>query len=279
MKPATCFAPSRFLRLLRAQWAEQRRAYGLFLLVVFATQALLMLIMLAMEHGRAGQTGTQAFFFWLGLLVSGMVFASQYFAALRRPESALLLLTRPASTCEKWLLAALTVLVAYPLAYTLCITLVNAAAGAVGYQWDLARATELLPEGITHSALPEPRDYALFVPFATYQDSSLQAPASQWAWLLVLAGLSGFAVLGSIYFRKLAGLKTAVVCFVVFLLTVLLSSTLGFHLEHLAWWLVLSGEASAPSLLWWLVNALFWLGVPALLWLCALLALRERDLA
>ena len=45
MKPATtAFQTARFLRLLRAHWAEQRRSYALFWLIVAALHVLLMVI-------------------------------------------------------------------------------------------------------------------------------------------------------------------------------------------------------------------------------------------
>lgn len=278
MKPPVAhFRGARFLRLLQAQWAEQRRVWGLFLLVAIAVYALLMLILLATDHGRSGRTSVQAVMLWSGLMVSGTVFASQYLSALRRPESALLLLTRPASVLEKWLLAVLTIAVAYPVAYLLAGTLINLAVSALGYMWEMAYYHTRLADGASPD-LPDRLEYALFIPFKTYANPDLLRPAAQLSWLLAHVGFSGLALLGSIYFRRIAGIKTGVVVFVIFLLTLLLGTTVGFRMEHLGWWVASPSTESLPAL-FWLINSLFWLLTPALLWLCALLALRERDLA
>ena len=280
--PTTFFSASRFVRLARSHWAEQRRGYGLFLLVVAALYALMLLIFMAMDHGRAAKTGFQSVSFYACLLFSGAVFASLYFAALRRPESALLLLMRPATTTEKWALAAVFVLLAYPVAYGLAITAIHAVASVVGYQWDLAYVANLTIAGHQPSTLPDPADYTLFVPFIAYakEHSAIQRNA-QWAWLQIYVGLTGLALRGSIFCRKVAGLKTAVLAFVVFLLTLLWGSLFSFRPDLLAWWeldKLPERTSSAAMPLVWSANGLFWLAVPCLLWLCALLALQERDL-
>ena len=283
MNPSTtCFSPSRFAQLARSHWAEQRRGYALFLLVVTALYALLMLIFMAMNHGKAGQTDFQSGSFYACLVFSGAVFAGLYFSALRRAESALLLLTRPATTTEKWALAAFFVLLAYPLAYAVAITAVNAIASVVGYQWELAYFATLTPNGSWRPTPPSRADYALFLPLLTYaKNTDVIARAAQLAWLLIYSGFTGLALLGSVYFRKVAGLKTAVVALVVFLLTLLWGSIFRFRLQMLGWWeleKMLERTDAATMPLVWVANGLFWLAVPCMLWLCAWLALQERDL-
>lgn len=270
MKPATtAFQWSRFKRLLRAQWAEQGRSYGRFWLVVAAVHALLMFILLITSSGWVGKTHTQAFVFWLGLFTSGVIFAGLYFSALRRPESALLLLTRPATALEKWLLAAFFTLVVWPLAYSTSATLINALSSTLGYQYSISLSK---PED-----LPQTEDFALFIPLL---QNSKELLLSHIAWLIAYGGLMGYVLFGSVYFKKNAGIKTGVLAFVIFLLTIFINAMIPIgrlHLEFLAWWK--PGNANDHFMLSkWLANFLFWWVVPALMWLCALLALREKDL-
>lgn len=274
MKPAsTPFQLARFKRLLRAHWVEQRRSYSRFWLVVAAIHALVMLISLVVSDGMAGGTSSQALFFWLGLFASGVIFASLYFSALRRPESTLLLLTRPATALEKWLSAVLFVLLAWPLAYALSATIINGLACHIGYFWSMT--LHFSPMARTP---PSTEKYALFIPFFPGSKEQL---FSQIALLLLYADLSGYALFGSIFFRKHAGIKTGALAFVLFLLTSCVTTItpreVNLNPESLAWWK--SASVAAPFLFrTWLANILFWLVLPALIWLCALLALREKDL-
>ena len=271
MKPATTFFQlARFKRLLRAHWAEQRHSYGRFWLVVAAIHGLVMLISLIVSVGSAGHTSSQAFFFWLGLFASGIIFSGLYFSALRRPESTLLLLTRPATALEKWLSAALFILLAWPLAYTASATLINTVISTLSYQYSVSTSK---PEN-----WPKAEDFALFIPLL---QNSKELLLSHIAWLIAYCGLMGYVLFGSVYFKKHAGIKTGILAFVIFLLTIFISSmastAASINPEFLAWW---KPDRMSHLLLFrkWLANTLFWCVLPALMWVCALLALREKDL-
>ena len=269
MKPATtAFQTARFLRLLRAHWAEQRRSYALFWLIVAALHVLLMVILLTVSHGKGGQTEVQNVVFWCGLIASGAVFAGLYFSALKKTGAALVLLTRPATTLEKWLLAALFTLLVWPLAYALSATIINLFAGMIGYQWHAIynAANEYSP--------PDRLEYSLFVPFSTLPHMAV---------FLFYIGATGFVMLGNLYFKKNSAIKTAVAAFVLFLLTFLLFyiyHEMGYSLEldALAWWEPVAEPTIASTRRAW-ANILFWLATPTLVWICAFLALREKDLA
>ena len=279
--PITCFNPRRFARLASAHWAEQRRNYSLLLLAVLAVYALLLLISLSISNGGVGDTSAQSLFFFAGLMLSGVVFAGLYFSALRRPESALLLLTRPASAFEKWLLALLWVLLLYPLLYTVCTLPINWLASVLGLQWRTEHCPHHLPVvPNSECTLPDPSNYALFLPFINHGQRHIMQPSLQISLMLVFAGVAGLALLGSIWFRRLAMLKTAVIAFVVFLISLFLGSVFNWNMQALAWWSVFEpAPRTDTNALFWLANALFWLATPALLWLCALFALKERELA
>ena len=278
--PITCFNPRRFARLASAHWAEQRRNYSLLLLAVLAVYALLLLISLSISNGGVGDTSAQSLFFFAGLMLSGVVFAGLYFSALRRPESALLLLTRPASAFEKWLLALLWVLLLYPLLYTVCTLPINWLASVLGLQWHTERCLHLQAVSNVACTLPDPQDFKLFLPFIKYEQDNIMQPSLQISLMLLFAGAAGLALLGSIWFRRLAVLKTAVIAFVLFLISLFLAFTFNWSMGGLAGWSVFEpAPRTDTNALYWLANALFWLATPALLWLCALLALKERELA
>lgn len=272
----SCFNLSRFTRLARAHRAENQRSYLLFLVVVVGIYALWQLFMLAMSYGRSGTTNSQAAMFFPGFILSGTIFATQYFSALRRPESSLTLLMRPASTFEKWLLAVVVVLLVYPITYTVIFTAINAVVGELGYRIRLIEINSIIATGVP-KVLPNSEDYATFIPFTQIGGVALA---------LIYTACTALAVLGSVYFRKIAALKMAALCFALFLITLFWLSIFGFKVHYLAWWSwgakdlqKMSQLLSTPEVIFlWLSNILFWLLVPILLWLCALLALRERDL-
>lgn len=272
------FSFSRFMRLLRAHWAERRRSHILFWLVVASVHALLMLILLSARHGRGAQTEEQTIVFWCGLVTSGVVFASLHFAALRKPASALVFLTRPASVFEKWLLAVLFVLFVWPLAYTISAMVINALASTIGYQWHVAYENAMHQHNNVNKL-----DYALFIPFIRYVKGHARLALWHFSILMIYMGLSGFSLLGCIYFKKYSGIKTSVLAFVIFLLTILLSIIIdtitnhNFNFRFLNWWE--NGYAARwYPIRYWISNLLFWLVTPVLVWICALLALHEKDL-
>ena len=117
-------------------------------------------------------------------------------------------------------------------------------------------------------------EFSLFVPFFTSWHIAI---------LLLYAGTTGFVMLGSLYFNKNSTIKTAVAAFVLFLLTFLLFyiyDSIGFRLEldALSWWDSFAGPTITSTRRAW-ANILFWLVTPTLVWICAFLALREKDLA
>lgn len=264
------FDPARFLRLARAQWAEQWRGWAWFLGVCVILHFVALLLMVSGSHGFLElHLDAQRMLYFVGLFLTGPVFAGRYFQALAQRESAGVLLMRPASSFEKWLLALLVVLVAYPLAYSLAFQVLNlpSALYALGLKTAAAPLDPNDP-GATWWSLQE---YGVLWPWTAFAERGTFATTGLW-----LAIFTGFAVLGSLYFRALPFLKTLVVGFVVFLLLVLVVELLdGRPEQFFTWWI-----AEDPPAGW---RAIFlpaaWLLVPGLLWLGALFALRERQVS
>ncbi len=269
------FKLERFIRLARAHCAENLPGDQTFLLTVTGIYGLCVLFIFFIPIRANALINFQAIMFFTGLIPSGIIFASRYFSALRKPESSLTLLMRPASTFEKWLLAVLIILVVYPAAYSIIITSINFILVDLGYILYITIGTKInqTPE------LNNPEQYIrTFIPLSRTRHIAL---------FLIYASCTAVMVLGSIYFKKIATLKTAIIIFVIFLTTLFLVFAFGLNIYYLSWW---SGhshyvlqrfrpEYSTAQITWlWWINIQFWLLVPALLWLCSLVALYERDL-
>jgi hypothetical protein len=267
------FDLSRFLRLARAQWSEQRRAWLWFLgiLVMLHFVALLMNFMVADEIGGSHNFshGGQEGLYFFGLFLTAPVFAGRYFLGMARPESAGVLLMRPASLFEKWLLAAVVVLVAYPLAYSLAFCLLNVPTALYAQAAHEALVAGLPEDHVQHGMLAL-LEFRVFLPWHAFDE-----PALMLVIFLSLATLQGFAVLGSLYFRTMPFIKTMLAAFLLLLLVILVEEVVGSHGSPLfGHW----GDEPLPD---WrsAFLTLAWFGVPGLLWLGCLFALQEREVA
>ncbi|KFN49934.1 hypothetical protein P873_08810 [Arenimonas composti TR7-09 = DSM 18010] len=246
-----------------ATWLEERRTWAWFLGVGVIVHCLLVLALLLPGAGsftlsKASQGGL-----WIaGLVITGTIFAGRYFQAMARRESALLLLTRPATAFEKWLLAVLVVAVAYPLAYTLAFQICNIPAGLIA----ASQAGELMAISGDSYAYLKPEDYGVLRPWQAM-------PAAGWATLVpVVLALQGFALLGSLYFHRWPFIKTLVAGFGLMLVLILIAGV-GGNDTFFAFW----HERDRHGLPAQLVLGGTWLLIPALVWLAALFALQERQ--
>ena len=267
------FDRHRFGRLAAATWSENRRTWGWFFLVGILIHILLLGVFLFVDDGYAafGFDG-QSFVWFSGLFLLAPVFAARYFQAMARRESALVLLMRPASAFEKWLLAVVVIVLLYPLAYVLAFQV----AGLPAYLYGLVAAgaqhadmvADLSPSRRVELDAEFAKDWRYFLPWRA---------ESEWrAMLPMLLALQGFAVLGSLYFRSVPFIKTLVAGFAVLLVLTLATAVLGGEPGlFLGYW---SREARLAP---WqaVVLPAAWFGVPALLWAACLVALREKEVA
>lgn len=264
---STTFSWPRWRRLARAHWAEQRSTYLGHLLVCSLLYIALLLFMLGVSGFAAFQTSMQAALYFGGLFLTGFVFAGRYFSAMARRESALLALMRPASVFEKWALCVVVVAIAYPLAYSLLFLAIS---------WPVQQAAIAVRSALEPQAF-KPEDYALFMPLAKMAARQAMPAAQQTGLLIAVWTLQAFAVAGSLYFGRASLLKTLALGFALFVTTALVASMAGAQGDVLfAWWSsrrFASLDAGIHAL-----NALLWIGLPALLWLQAYLHLQEKEL-
>jgi hypothetical protein len=271
------FELRRFARLARAHWAESWRRYAWFLAAGMLLHGVISIIFFAGGNGyTAFDTKGQTGFYFTGLFVLASIFAGRYFLTMSTRASALLALMRPASVFEKWLLAALTVAVLYPLAYTLAFYLVDApdqwlAYGQAKHQ-ALQQALDLArhPDGIRRVAV-DLDEYRLVFPW-----TGMKGWRDAAGLLLILYSLQGMAVFGSLYFRTVPFIKTGLSCVFLFLACVLLSTAFRSRPDVvLGYW----DHQRSLSTLQEIFYPALWLAFPGLFWLASFLALKEREIS
>ena len=264
---------ARFARLAAATWAENRRQWAWFLGVVGILFVVWFVLLLLGKDGHtAFKTSGQTAFYFAGLFVSASIFASRYFAALSRPGSALVALMRPASVFEKWLLAVLVIVLAYPLAYTVVFVVIDVPTAWVALAKAEAKAAVDALAGNTGGRPFDPDDYRLF-----WRGGDKIDRPYEWVTIpLVLLALQGFALLGSLVFRAAPALKTLLAAFIVLVALIAVDGMFGMDSDGFFefWSNVLRYSGWRPVLV-----GLAWVAIPALLWAGAFVALREREVA
>ncbi len=257
-----------FRRLAAVHRAEHGRSYLWFLGIGIVVHACVWLLVTAGgTNAETYQDDVQAFIFIAGYLLSSLLFAGHYYAALARPESTLTFLMRPASALEKTLLALLVVGVFYPLAYTLAFQVCNVPGAVIG---EAARDALLASKAQANQvAYLKNMAYGPFLPFT--------ANGSPWLELdLFLGGtaLHALVLAGALHFRQMAWLKTLVVLFVLLVLALPLLAIVTDASPGQLFWSA-SKDGPTPPLLAW--KWVLWLGVPLLFWASTYFFLRERE--
>ena len=277
----TTFCPRRFALLARQYVREHGRGWLMTVLVLAVVQALLVMLLLA-TSGSELETGAQAFMYYAGLFFSGYLVAHRLHGAWRSREAALVYLMRPAAPFEKWLLATLAALLAWPLLYSAVFAVVYSVGAQISYGIALHEyQTQLGQHPDLSASPPDAARYALFLPFRTSPkddgDAMLAFYAAQSMLLLIYAGIMGYAAFALTWFRRHAALRALVLLIALGLLTMLCIAIIPS-----GWANVLGHWASlrARPVHWsaHVVMTLFWVGAPALLWLANWRALLERDL-
>lgn len=272
------FDSKRFLRLAAAHWAEQRKSYAWFIGVGIILHIVLLIILFAPEYGfTALKSNGQGVIYLGGLFLLAPIFAARYFQQMAHRQSALLLLMRPASVFEKWLLAVLLVVVAYPLAYTAAFYLCNIPAWMFAHsqaqQFLSEYAQKKVLDGNVNYRLDSLKlsEFRLFFPFSGELKRSDLAELA-----LTLTSLQAFAIFGSLYFRKSPFIKTLAAGFMILLATILVATVFKTNADLLlAYWSSERPMSDFQRVLFPLIL----IAVPLLLWFSTFLALREREVA
>ncbi len=270
---------SRFRRLAAAHWAEQRKAYAWFIGVGMILHIVLLIISLSGKNGFMSlSTDGQAAMYFVGMFSLAPIFAGRYFQQMARRQSALLVLMRPASVFEKWLLAVLVVVLAYPLAYSVAFYSLNIPAWLVAH----AQAQQFFIDEAARIKLAGP-EAGYDLGRLTISSFQLFLPSSRqltWSGILLnivaLSSLQAFAIFGSLYFRSAPFIKTLFAAFLMLLAMILVGTVFEANSELVfGYWhsdRPMSGFQRA-------LFPLLWIAIPLLLWLSTFLALKEREIA
>jgi hypothetical protein len=268
MERTHMFDARRFWKLAVVQWAEYGRSYLWFLGIGIAVH--LCTVLLVTNGGARLFNYTkemQMAVYIAGYLITGSLFALRYFSALSDRDSALTCLMRPASALEKFLLAFLIVAVLYPLAYTLAFQVCNLPGAHLG---EAARDANILGSPREVIGYRGMQDFGPYLPFT--QAAGIGRDGQL---LLGTLFLQALVLAGTLYFRRVAWLKTVVALFVLLVLGIpLLAIATGASPDLLFF----DNARRAHSLQTSAWQAAVWFGVPLLMWASVFFFLREREL-
>ncbi len=260
------FNLQRFLLLANAHWTEYRKAYAWFIGIGIMIHFVLLLIIFIGNSGfRALSTDGQALIYFCGLFLTAPIFAARYFQLMSKRESALLILMRPASVFEKWLLAFLVVALLYPVIYTLAFYVCDIPA------WFIAKAQAQIIITGSYTEKYDPGNYELFFVLKHFKNIGDLAGIA-----LSLTVLQAFAVLGSLYFRAFPFIKTLLFAFFILLVSIFITVLFNSRIDSIFdYW---SSDRSMSALQQFMYPFM-WLSLPILLWLSCYFALKEREVA
>ncbi|GAO44809.1 hypothetical protein [Flavihumibacter petaseus] len=183
------FSFKRLSLLLRKQWLENNRFYGLATLALLAVILLTFIIFwISISHTNYREEETVVIYF-VGLYLIGCIYASIAFQAFAEKEKGQYLLSLPATHAEKLVTVILFTTVAFFAVYTACFYLVKWAAFAwVRYKMTTDPSLRLVP-------LREDGPAPKVIPYL----------------LMGFLAVQALFLLGSVYFKRFAYIKTIIV--------------------------------------------------------------------
>ncbi len=264
------FSFQRLYLLFRKQWLENSRFYGLASLALLGVMAIVFVVFWIMMGGPHYHEGQTMVIYFVGLYLLGSLYASTAFQALDEKEKGQYLLSLPATHAEKLVTVIVFTTVFFFLVYTACFLLVK---------W-LAVA---------------------YVHYRMQHESFVHFQALAWdkndrqifSYLLIgFFSLQSLFLLGSVYFRKYAYVKTilAAICFSGIYIFLVVKSIqffvpAGYHFEgyRVVQSQVPEGEGYyraygfGKDFLYSLVFIAKWLWIPVF-WTAAWFRLKEKEI-
>src|SRR3569833_35059 len=193
---------SRWWMLVVRHWAENRRRYMLALLAIAGLMAIWNGFNLLMEKDLPMQYRHQLPTYFIGLFLTGCIFASTLFAPLGNKKEAIQYLSVPASQLEKFLCSLFYGVFLYFILYSLIFYAVKI---------PLVRLSERLA-GITHTIVndvPMEKQTGVVNVFAG-NGLAFNEGDSISALIFAFFAIQSIFVLGSIYFSRFAFIKTVI---------------------------------------------------------------------
>ncbi|ULQ52830.1 hypothetical protein [Flavihumibacter fluvii] len=209
------FSFQRLFLLIRKQWAENNRFYGLATLALLGVMAMVFIIFwIMMDHPYYREDHTLSIYF-VGLFLLGCLFASTSFQALGEKEKGQYWLSLPATHAEKLVTVILFSTVLFFVVYTACFLLVKWL--ALSYVQFRMHSVPI----IEYQKIDWTKNVSIVVPYL----------------LLCFMAVQALFLLGSIYFRKYAYVKTIILgaCFFGAYVFVMFKMYNGFLPENYHW--------------------------------------------
>jgi hypothetical protein len=272
----------RWRLLVAKHWIENRRRYILSLLAIAGLLAVWFTFLIAMDRYAPLVASMQVIAYFIGLYLTGSLYASMLFADLSSKKEALPWLSLPASQLEKLLCVLLFGTVLFFLAYTLVFYLVD-----IPMVYWANSILEHHPRNWpgTHDPVQPVLIYNVF----TAEGAPL--PEKQFhLFLLFYFSVQAAFLLGSVYFQRYAFIKT-VVAVVVFALAFLVFQRLAIYpllpegwINNLVRWTHEQydtgpplKEVRLPRVLEDVLTRLGEFGLPVFFWFVTYIRLKEKE--
>lgn len=258
----------RFMQYVRAHLTERKRTYFWHFAVSAMIYFIILLMVLPDDEPRY-EIHMQMVFYYAELIITGGVFALRYFSSLARPESALISLMQPVSAFEKWLLAVIVTVVAYPIVFTVIYVVMT-----YPVIWLSLQAVD--PSDMDNQ-YREYSNFGLFLPLTNFDKafSDIHAVKQLPVWLSYTS-LCGYALTTSVLFKRLPMIKSIALGFGLFLLFLLMTMSVSPDAEVLFHWF--DFRSYAFSFVTFLPSLLLWVAMPILMLWASFRAIKERDL-
>jgi hypothetical protein len=188
------FSFQRLSLLIKKHWAENNRFYGLATMALLGVLVISFIFWMAVSTPYYHEEGTVAIYF-VGLFLIGSILASNAFHALGEKEKGQYWLSLPATHAEKLVTVILFTTVLFFVVYTACFFLIKWL--AVGYiQMQMKTHPEISFRRIHLFSIPGKSDeFATGIRFI----------------LLAFVAVQALFLLGSVYFKKYAFIKTIII--------------------------------------------------------------------
>ncbi|HXB94196.1 MAG TPA: hypothetical protein VNU70_03520 [Puia sp.] len=204
MKPRSeVFSWSRWCLLVSKHWDENRKRYGLSLLGAAGLLTVWFSFILVMDRTTPMNVIYQYMTYFVGLYITGSLYASTLFAELGSKTDGITFLALPASQLEKLLCALLFGIVLFFVAYTILFYAVDIALVRVANQFISSSPRNYPNTSIRVLAIPV---YNVFT-----GDYGPSIEKEMHLFLFAFFSVQSAFILGSVYFSRYSFIKTVVV--------------------------------------------------------------------
>lgn len=276
------FSFKRWSLLVSKHWTENRKKYGLFLLASTGLLVAWYSFMLIMGRSVLLDVTIQFGTYFAGLYLAGCLYASTLFAELTSKQEGITYLTLPASQLEKLLCVLLYGVVIFFAGYTLVFYLVDIPMVEISNH-----ILEKYPRYIPNSTIWVPTTivYNIF----TAEQGALPEKGDH-VFLLGFFSIQAIFILGSLYFRRYALIKSIIVVLACLLAIILVEEKLvnfflpkRWHTMNFSW--IQFDEEGHPSRFVYLpggladiIMKLLQYGIPVLIWIITYHRLKEKEI-